>query len=331
MADLLEIQGISNDGAELLGAVGVESCSVLSQSDPASLLEEIDHANSHLKLVDQLPDLDQLIEWIESARQFLGQEGGSLVQRLDEVIELVPIEVLKAFPVSKESIVKNEIGVGDVPIMEEFLEERDLYVEEVRKIDAEPAEIKATIREIAPKTPSRTKTSREEAKEQTPEPARPKVEPLKRNAGFDIRKTATPEANAGKKLHSRSYLRGVLHPQPGRVKFGAFLSVLTLILLPLSFVAGGALVFFKDFHPQMIWAAAVPAAAAFLGLLYFMFARPVRCRVCGQPLFQAKSCRRNPKAHHIPILGYIFPTSIQLLLFHWFRCIYCGTSVRLKE
>jgi hypothetical protein len=30
-------------------------------------------------------------------------------------------------------------------------------------------------------------------------------------------------------------------------------------------------------------------------------------------------------------LGYILPTSFQLLIFHWFRCMYCGTSIRLKE
>lgn len=327
VGDLLEIQGISEDGAELLGAVGVETCSVLAQSDPGSLLEEIEHANSHLELVEQLPDLDQLIGWIEGARNRLGELGPPLVTRLDEVVELVSIEVLSAYPVSKESILKHEIGVGDVPVMDEFLEERDLYVEEVRNINTEPAEIKATVREIAPKTSRVTKASQES----TSEPERAKVEPLQRNAGFDIRKTATPEINAGKKMHSRGYIRGVLHPQPGRVKFGAFLSVLTILLLPLSFLAGGALLLFKDYHPLVIWSAAVPAAFVVFGLMYFMFARPVKCRVCGQPIFQQKSCRRNPKAHHIPLLGYILPTSIQLLLFHWFRCIYCGTSVRLKE
>ena len=226
---------------------------------------------------------------------------------------------------------KNEIGVGDVPIMDEFLEERELYEEQVRKIDAKPAEIKATIREIAPKTPARTQPSRGDVEDSSPKPERARVEPLQRNAGFDVRKTATPEINAGKKVHSRGYIRGVLHPQPGRVKFGAFLSMLTIILFPLSFLAGGALVFLKDYHELVIWSAAIPAALVIIGLMYLMFARPLKCRVCGQPLFHPKSCRRNPKAHHLPILGYILPTSLQMLIFNWFRCIYCGTSVRLKK
>lgn len=331
MVDLLEIQGVNEEGVELLGAVGVETCLALSQSDPGSLLEEIEHANSHLQLVEELPTLDQLIVWIEQARSRSGEAEGVVMTRLDEVVELVPIEVLKAFPVSRESIIKNEIAVGDVPVMDDFLQERDLYVEEVRKIDSEPSAITATVREIAPKGPSRAKTSREDVKSPDPNSPRPKVEPLKRNAGFDIRKTATPETNAGKKLHSRRYVRGVLHPQATRVKIGGFLSLVMIVLLPLSFVAGGAMLFFRDQKTIVYACATVPAALVIFGLLYLMFAHSLKCRVCGNPLYRPKSCRRNPNAHHIPLLGYILPTCIQLLLFHWFRCIYCGTSVRLKE
>lgn len=331
MVDLLKIQGVGDSGVELLGAVGVETSWALAQSDPGTLLEEMEHANSHLKLIDQLPNLDLLIGWIEAARNNLSEVDGPLVGRLSEVVELVPIEVLKAFPVSKENIMKNEIGVGDVPIMDEFLEERELYEEQVRNIDAEPAEIKATIREITPKTSLQTQTSRGDVENFSSKPDKTKVEPLQRNASFDVRKTATPEINEGKKVHSRGYIRGVLHPQPGRVRLGAFLSMLTIILFPLSFLAGGALVFLKDYHELVIWSAAVPAALVIVGLMNLMFARPMKCRVCGQPLFQPKSCRRNPKAHHIPILGYILPTSLQMLIFNWFRCIYCGTSVRLKK
>ena len=331
VADLLDSQVISGDDAQLLGAVGVETLEALSQSEHENLLDEIENANSHLGLVEQLPNLDQLVIWINEARNRLDEAESTPVTRLDEVVELIPISVVKAYPVSKESILKNKIEVGDVPVMDEFLEEKDLYVEEVRKIDSETSEIKATIREISPNTPTRKISSKEDIRESISGTEKAEVEPLERNKEFDLRKTATPEINAGRTLHSRAYIRGVLHPQPFRVKLGAFLSVLTLILIPLSLMAGGALLLFKDDHELVIWSAAVPAVLVILALMYSMFARPVKCRVCGQPLFQAKSCRRNPQAHHIPFLGYILPTSFQLLIFHWFRCMYCGTSIRLKE
>jgi hypothetical protein len=331
VVDLLDSQVISGDNAQLLGAVGVETLAALSQSDPRALLEEIENANSHLGLVEQLPNLDQLVTWIEEARNRLDETESAPVTRLDDVVELIPISVVKAYPVSRESILKNKIEVGDVSVMDEFLEGRDLYTEEVRKIDSEPSEIKATVREISSKTPTKKLSLKEDIRESISGSERPEIEPLERNRGFDLRKMATPEINAGRTLHSRAYIRGVLHPQPFRVKLGAFLSVLTIVLLPLSFMAGGALLFFQDDHELVIWSAAVPVASVVLGLMYLMFARPMKCRVCGQPLFEAKSCRRNPQSHHIPFLGYILPTSLQLLIFHWFRCMYCGTSIRLKE
>lgn len=331
VADLLDSQVISGDNAQLLGAVGVETLAALSQSDPGSLLEEIENANTHLGLVEQLPNLSQLVTWIDEARNRLDEAESTPVTRLDEVVELIPISVAKAYPVSKESILKNKIEVGDVPVMDEFLEGRDLYVEEVRKIDSEPFELKATVREISSKTPAKKISSKEDIRESISGSEKSEVEPLERNQEFDLRKMATPKLNVGRTLHSRAYIRGVLHPQPFRVKLGAFLSVLTIVLIPLSLMAGGALLFFKDDHELVIWSAAIPAVLVILALMYLMFARPVKCRVCGQPLFQAKSCRRNPQGHHIPFLGYILPTSFQLLIFHWFRCMYCGTSIRLKK
>ena len=160
VADLLDSQVISGDNAQLLGAVGVETLVALSQSEAGVLLEEIENANSHLGLVEQLPDLDQLVTWIDEARNRLDEAEATSVTRLDEVIELIPISAVKAYPVSKESILENKIEVRDVPVMDEFLEGRDLYVEEVRKIDSESSEIKATVREISSKTPTRKISSK---------------------------------------------------------------------------------------------------------------------------------------------------------------------------
>ncbi|MEO1832370.1 MAG: DUF4332 domain-containing protein, partial [Akkermansiaceae bacterium] len=78
MADLLDSQVISGDNAQLLGAVGVETLAALSQSDPGSLLEEIENANTHLGLVEQLPNLSQLVTWIDEARNRLDEAESTL-------------------------------------------------------------------------------------------------------------------------------------------------------------------------------------------------------------------------------------------------------------
>jgi hypothetical protein len=184
VADLLDSQVISGDDAQLLGAVGVETLEALSQSEPENLLDEIENANSHLGLVEQLPNLDQLVIWINEARNRLDEAESTPVTRLDEVVELIPISVVKAYPVSKESILKNKIEVGDVPVMDEFLEEKDLYVEEVRKIDSETSEIKATVREISPNTPTRKISSKEDIRESISGTEKAEVEPLERNKEF---------------------------------------------------------------------------------------------------------------------------------------------------
>jgi hypothetical protein len=249
-----------------------------------------------------------------------------LVTRLEGAVELVPIEVLQAFQVPGESIKRNKIAVSEVPEMTAFLSQDELVEERFVEV-GESRPVNVPVREIASKVGARA------AREEADSEERAKVEPLKRNAGFDIRKTATPELNAGKKLHSRSYIRGVLHPTPGRVKLGGFFAFFTIILFPLNFVAGAlALTLFQDWELlQKLWLLAVPVAFLLFGLFYLAVSRPVKCRVCGQPIYVHKACRRNPKAHHVPLLGYILPTIVHLWLFHWFRCMYCGTSVRLKE
>lgn len=326
LALLHKIPGIDSHGVELLQTVGVESLGTLSHSEPGVLLEEMEQANRHLELVESLPSIDDLVSWIEAAREIDGIEGPPLVTRLEGAVELVPIEALPAVPVPPEAIKSNNIRVAEVPEMTEFISKEDLFEERfVETGEAKPVSV--AVREIAPKVTVR------EGEEKSDERGATKVEPLKRNAGFDIRKTATPELNAGKKMHSRSYIRGVLHPTPGRVKLGGFFAFFTIILFPLNFVAGAlVLTLFKDWEiGQKLWLLAVPGAFLFFGCFYLAISRPVKCRVCGQPLYSPKACRRNPKAHHIPLLGYILPTTVHLWIFHWFRCMYCGTSVRLKE
>jgi hypothetical protein len=325
---LQRISGISSEGEELLLAVGVEGIPTLSKSNPKDLLEEMEQANRHLELVAETPSEDQLASWIEKAREIAEEEGVAVVPKLDEVVEMVPVEVLRAVPVSKQFVLDHQIKVSEVPVMDEFCSKEDLFEERVFSLRTqEPVHV--PVREITPK-----KSRQSDASEESGRGERKKVEPLKRNVEFDIRKTATPELNAGKKSFSRSYIRGVLHPQPLRVRVGGIFTLAAMLLFPLTLVAGGLMVTIfsgRVLEPENIWLLAFPVALVIFSFFYLIVARPVKCRVCGQPLFSPKACRRNPKAHHLPFFGYILPTTVQMLIFHWFRCMYCGTSIRLKK
>lgn len=328
---LTAISGINSSGLELLAAVGVEGSIALSRSEPGSLLEEMTQANTHLELVDELPELTQVTGWIDEARKLAGLEEVQAVTRLEEYVEMVPVQVVKAIQMSPEQILKNKISVADVPEMTEFLSKDELFEEKVVTVEGSRP-VNVAVREIAPKetvAPSTAGAGNDGEEERQDS----RVEPLKSNSSLDIRKTASPELNAGKKRHSESYIRGVLHPTPGRVKIGSIFALFTLILFPLNFVACGLVLTVLSELPAetKMYFLAIPGATVVFGFLYFALSRPVKCRVCGQPVFAAKRCRRNPKAHHIPVLGYIIPTIIHMLIFHWFRCMYCGSSIRLKK
>jgi len=320
--NLSQIKGLSEGSNELLGAVGVEDLRSLAESEPSLLVDEMVQANAHLQIVEDFPSEEHVESWIQEARKITGTEPKKVdVVRLEETTEAFGVP--SALPVKKDYIMEHKIAVSEVPIMEDFLGEGDL-----RPLIAHRTNTvrKEAIREISPKVSPRKKEAVKEIGESMQKKEPLVIQPLQKAEGIDIRKTASPELNEGKKLHSRSYVRGVLYPQPGRMRLAAFVSIITLILIPASFVVA-ILVLLK--HP--IWLLIIPGAFFLFGLLYLMIAKSVKCRICGQPLFSPKSCRRHVKAHHIPLVGYILPTSFHMLFFSWFRCIYCGTSVRLKE
>lgn len=141
--------------------------------------------------------------------------------------------------------------------------------------------------------------------------------------------------NQGRDPESRWYIRGVLHSHPITVFCGAWATLLVMIALPISLVAGALLLLSTELPDYFVWVPgwllAVPIALPPLGLLYLIFGFNGNCRVCGQKLFVHRSHIKHPKAHRVRGLGYIFPLCIQVIIFSWFRCTHCGTSIRLKE
>ncbi|MDE0860366.1 MAG: DUF4332 domain-containing protein [Akkermansiaceae bacterium] len=155
---------------------------------------------------------------------------------------------------------------------------------------------------------------------------KPQITPLLSKRKQDVRVSASKGLNTGKKLHSRTFIRGVLNPHKWRMRISSLITLLMFALMPASLVALGMVMKTKN-----LWWFVVPAVFLVTFFFYLTVASRMKCRVCGQPVFSPKYCRKHIKAHRVRVFGYIIPTSVHMILFHWFRCIYCGTSVRLRK
>jgi hypothetical protein len=143
------------------------------------------------------------------------------------------------------------------------------------------------------------------------------------------------KTNRGRKPSSRFYIRGVLHDRPLRVWFGGLITVLLQLMVPLAIIAAPLLIL-SDHNPTNFswvpaWIIAFPLALPVLGVLYAIVSSGAKCRVCAQRMYVPKHCLKNRKAHHLPLFGYIGAVALQVMVFKWYNCTFCGTSIRIKK
>jgi hypothetical protein len=143
------------------------------------------------------------------------------------------------------------------------------------------------------------------------------------------------ETNRGRDPQSRRYIRGVLHSHPVSIGFGALVTLVMSVMLPLGIISALLLLLSSEMPERFDWVPkwilAFPLSLPVFGIAYLIWGLQGKCRICTQKMFVPKICLKNSKAHHIRGLGHVIPVSIHILLFKWFRCPYCGTPVRLKK
>jgi hypothetical protein len=147
--------------------------------------------------------------------------------------------------------------------------------------------------------------------------------------------TPLEKTNAGINPQSRYYIRGVLHTHPWSLRVGAFFTLLFFLLTPLTIVVSILVVLSGFISGLPEWISNrllfLPALLLVFGLGYLIWGRTAKCRICHQPLFVHKAAIKHVKSHRRPCLGHVLPLSLHLLIFSWFRCSSCGTSIRLKK
>ena len=139
--------------------------------------------------------------------------------------------------------------------------------------------------------------------------------------------------NEGLRPESRRFVRGVLHPDPVSVRVSAFFAVLVEVMLAACLIGIPWLLIHEHMsgNSMLWWVVGLSIGLVVSALCYLFWGVGARCRVCGQRQFSPKKCLKNKKAHHVPVIGYIFPTALHAMFFKWFYCTYCGTAVRLKK
>ena len=70
-AELMKIKNLGRDYADLLEAVGVESVADLKRRNPESLHDMMHNANQAKKIVDRMPSLKRVTNWIDDSKDIV--------------------------------------------------------------------------------------------------------------------------------------------------------------------------------------------------------------------------------------------------------------------
>ncbi len=330
MPSLNTIPGIGKQARELLEAAGFLDVETLARIGVEDLSKELKRANEILKITDRAPSVSKLGQWIDSAREMtnLKEEPAAPVpvvigpvdyEATEEVVELLASAPF-AIPLPARYLMEKQVGVGEIEPA--LLLNRYTGDLEVKVGEEDPARQAARRSQSFPRANPQV-------------PAADAPPPAPEDDRVALLRAPLEKTNRGKNPKSRWYIRGVLHSHPFSIWFGALVTLLLAILLPLGIVSAGLLLLSdqvpKTFDWVPRWVLAFPVALPVFGISYWIWGSGAKCRICGQKLFVPKACLKNSKAHHIPGLGHIVPVSMHILLFRWFRCTFCGTAVRLKK
>lgn len=371
MSELQNVPGIGKQSAKLLQAADVTSVTQLAACSLDELVERLRQTNEEIALLKHAPTLRQIRTWIEAAgqiepvvaeaddpkeKQGAKEEPTYTDYSEDADVQAMILAAPAAIPVSGQMM--KEAGISPSKVLEPILltavaDDVDMRVAKPKKrrsISKTTAERKhhpianvlgsrealgpsgeaaaIDISRVKPLEDFMTETARNRV--ETHELSEEERERQRRHKLL----TATrPETNRGVSKDSRRYVKGVLHPLPFRMWIGSLVVISFLILAPLAVLATGTMLILGAFDIAHFskWWLLLLAVVPIFGIVYLVVANGCRCRICGQKQFLPKNCLKHRNAHHVPLIGYILPTAFHILSFKWFRCIFCGTPVRIKE
>jgi hypothetical protein len=357
MPGLTFIPGLSQSSARLIEAVGIDKPFALAQQDPAVLVRRLAEVNRQRRYLNVEPTLYDVCRWVENARALVescappashGIAGPPRVETGDFNMEDIPeVIVLDEAPVppSPPPPELNRPARKSPEFGGKYVRRTSSETFEVASVDGlsdpaavDPKTVPLKPQLIASNDPNRHNPEADIWKDVDPrkfkdftayETGTRGIQPLPRDHdGAHSRHVARRDDE------SRRIRRGVPYPRPWLLTFGALMVILWRVLFLVVLVG----------TPLVLWPAFVGMETAALlqflwviGLwlvvsgFYLYLATRIRCRVCTNHIFFSKRCFKNVKAHRVPCFGLVGSLAVHALVFGWFRCMYCGTAIRVKR
>jgi len=353
MPKLQDIPALLGDAAELLEAVGYLDTEDLAEADASELHAELVKANEKLHILPDTPTVEDLKKWQddlsskiaepeEEEEEFAEDEPEHDEDEEAHVIEMEP--GVSNFENDQEVMDMLDVSPEAEPLIGSLIKRHKLAVSDIPEgilLTAWEGELEINVMNSTKPTDSQRRLA--DAKRTGLMTARIRgfddmdsgdhvVKPLDRGEPRES-VSVSGGLNLGIDPTSRRFVRGVMHPDPLSVKTSAFFSMLVQLMLVASFIGIPWLLIHEHMtgDSMLYWVIGLASGLVLSAFCYLFWGMSARCRVCGQRQFAPKKCLKNKKAHHIPLVGYIFPTAIHALFYRWFYCTYCGTAVRLKK
>jgi hypothetical protein len=354
MHHLTDIPGIEESSLELLEAAGFLDCESLARAGVSQLTSEMERANGILKIAEHPPTMEQVGQLIRSARDIIGEENTAPAEEVTMPVnfEMLPSvdEMLEGAPCA-------------IPFPGRWLAESDITVSEIQPgilLNRCKGDIEIRIEDQAATIHDSPKVSLNQYVHVAgkPDSSKPRIDlaklktidqvaPLQKadlpatapkSTLVDAMDLLSVEEDASSKNgynKPRRGIRGVPHSDPWAIRLGAIVTLGMLVTITLAVVAAPLLLLSdrnpESFHWVRPWWIIFPLLTPAMAFFWLVWGCSCSCRICRQRLFMPKTHRKNKKAHHIPLVGYIIPLILHLLIFQWFRCTHCGTPVRLKK
>jgi len=359
MSSLKSTLHLNENIIRLFEAAGCGDLGVIAAMEAKELAAVLARANQQLRVVEAIPDTAQLYQWITTARGLSDaateHEGETSAEpeivnfEFDpDVLEMIAMSPL-ALPLPGKLLATKQVMVQEIPEAVLLTAARGDVSMRVGTKSPEKAKLSPIIK--TPVTQGNYVNTisfglkKEEVNRARIRSTQEFLDPNIKQPTVDHKalaaerlqrmRAAAPETNRGVDPSSRRYIRGVLHSNPKKIWCGALFTLACHFLIPTGIFAAFALLLkdngFSLFQWVPPWFLAFPLGVFVAGLLYLTISFGCSCRICGQKCFVPRNCLKNNKAHHLPLLGYVFAVALHIVLFRWFRCSFCGTPVRLKE
>ncbi len=351
MKPIHDVENMQPEAIELFEAAGYMDAETIFDHQISKITHELIKANSVLEIIDTEPNHAVVMQWLKPLEVKFGKFIDDETPEIDPSILIEPKEILNtpfAVPVSEDFMQKHHIDLSELPSGTVRFLEKEQAIAFLSNHGSGPVSYNVVSNQATDYPSNKTENEKTEladnsvstgkerqildrsriVKMETYQKEGSRVAPIERNEDVNITKTTKKETNEGVNPESKFYIKGVLHKSASRFKSGCRSFILMNLLIFLSFALTSLVLVDRE---QFWWAVWAPLLVVLAILIYLSGAQRSSCPICNQKQFAPKRCLRHKNAHHWALFGYMLPTAIHALLYKWFRCIFCGTSVRLKE